>query len=77
MTKTVATTIIVLKKIPYQESSLIVSSISAEYGKVDFIVKGARRITKKKQPIVDLFRELNIEYRESRVVYIIQFPLIY
>ena len=66
MNKTISTKIIVLKKTVYQESSLIISSISAEYGKIDFVVKGARRITKKTQPIVDIFRELEVEYRESR-----------
>ena len=66
MNKTISTNIIVLKKLPYQESSLIISSISAEYGKIDFVVKGARKITKKEQPIVDIFRELSVEYRESK-----------
>ncbi len=65
MNKTISTKIIILKKTAYQESSLIVSTISAEYGKIDFVVKGARRITKNKQPIVDLFRELAVEFRES------------
>jgi DNA repair protein RecO len=66
MNNTISTNIIVLKKTVYQESSLIVSSISAEYGKVDFIIKGARRVTKKESPIVDIFRELAVEYRETR-----------
>ena len=66
MNKTISTNIIVLKKTAYQESSLIISSISAEYGKIDFVVKGARKITKKEQPIVDIFRELSVEYRESK-----------
>ena len=65
MNKTISTKIIVLKKTPYQESSLIISTISADYGKIDFVVKGARKITKKEQPIVDIFRELAVEYRES------------
>jgi DNA repair protein RecO len=66
MNKTISTKIIALKKTAYQESSLIISSISAEYGKIDFVVKGARRISKKEQPIVDIFRELAVEFRETR-----------
>ena len=66
MSKTISTKVIVLKKTAYQESSLIVSSISGEYGKIDFVVKGARRITKKSFPIVDVFHELAVEYRESK-----------
>ena len=66
MNKTISTNIIVLKKTAYQESSLIISSISAEYGKIDFVVKGARRIGKKEQPIVDIFRELAVEFKESK-----------
>ena len=65
MKKIISTRIIVLKKTAYQESSLIVSSISAEYGRLDFLVKGARRITQKEQPIVDIFRELDVKFRES------------
>ena len=64
--KTLTSNFIVLKKTPYQESSLIISAISSEYGKLSFVVKGARRITKTKQPIVDIFRELNIEFKESK-----------
>ncbi len=64
--KTLNSNFIVLKKAPYQESSLIITTISPEYGKLSFVVKGARRITKTKQPIVDLFRELTIEFKESK-----------
>jgi recombinational DNA repair protein (RecF pathway) len=59
------TTIIVLKKTLYQESSIIISSISPDYGKLDFLLRGEKRITKKRFPSVDLFRELNIEYKEK------------
>ena len=65
MNKTISTNVIVLRKSAYLESSLIISTISPEYGRVDFVIKGARKITKKAQPIIDLFRELAVEYKES------------
>jgi DNA repair protein RecO len=65
MNNRISTKIIVLKKTAYSESSLIVSTISPEYGKIDFLIKGARRITKHTQPVADIFRELSVEFRES------------
>lgn len=59
------TNIIVLRKTHYSESSLIISALSAEFGRLDFIVRGAKRIEKRKFPQVDLFRELNVVFRES------------
>ena len=66
MTNLYKTKIIVLKKAKFQESSLLINSISPELGRLDFVIKGALRIDKKKSPIVDLFRELEIEFKESK-----------
>lgn len=52
------TQFIVLRKIPYGETSWIVSSLSLEYGKLDFIIKGARKTSKRSFPVIDLFREI-------------------
>ncbi len=60
-----ATNLIVLKKVPFQESSLIISGLSAEHGKLDFLIKGAFRTGKKKFPAVDLFREIQADYRDQ------------
>lgn len=57
--------IIVLRKIPYSESSLVIATISLTHGRLDFIVKGALRLEKKKMPQVDLFRELSVNFREE------------
>ena len=59
------TSVIILRKTPYKETSIIVSSISPDYGRLDFIIRGALQITKIKSPIVDLFRELEIEFKEK------------
>ncbi len=55
------TRMIVLRKVAYSESSLIVSGITSESGRVDVLVKGGMRMTKGKMPVVDLFRELDID----------------
>jgi Recombination protein O N terminal. len=36
------TSYIILWKIPFQETGLIVSGFSEEYGRLDFLLKGAR-----------------------------------
>ena len=57
------TTCIVLRQTPFQESSLIVSGLSPDAGRLDFLVKGARGCGKKKFPGLGLFRELSLKYR--------------
>ena len=56
---------IILRKVPFQESSLVVSGISPEYGRLDFLLKGARGAGAKKFPFAGLFRELTVEFREN------------
>lgn len=63
--KLVSTQYIVLRKTPYMESSLIVSGISPTHGKIDFLVKGARKISKKESPEVDLFRIFNVQFADK------------
>lgn len=60
------TSYIILRKIPFQESSLIVSGLSPEFGRLDFLLKGARGTGAKKFPYAELFRELTIEFRPPR-----------
>ena len=58
---------IILRKIPFQESSLVVSGISPDYGRLDFLLKGARSSGGKKFPYAGLFRELQVEFRADPV----------
>lgn len=51
----------------YQESSLIVSGLSPDFGRLDFLLKGARGTGAKKFPYAELFRELVIEFRPPRL----------
>lgn len=56
---------IILRKIPYQESSLVVSGLSPDYGRLDFMLKGARSSGGKRFPYAGLFRELYVEFNEN------------
>ncbi len=56
------TTCIVLRHTPFQESSLIVSGISPDAGRLDFLLKGARGCGKKKFPELALFREFSLKF---------------
>ena len=57
---------IILRKVPFQESSLVVSGLSPDYGRLDFLLKGARGSGAKKFPYAGLFRELSVEFQENR-----------
>ncbi len=61
----VSTEIIILKKNSYRESSFIVSGLSPTYGRLDFYIKGAKRIGAKKFPLVDLFNQISVEFIEN------------
>ena len=59
----ISTAVLVLRKTPYSESSIIAATLSPEHGRIDFVIRGAKRISRKKTPQVDLFRELHAEFR--------------
>ncbi len=61
-----STELIVLRKTPYKESSLIISGLSPDYGRLDFMIRGARKFSKKKFPSVDLFREIHVEFQKRK-----------
>lgn len=56
----------ILRRTPYMESSLIVSGISPDFGRLDLLLRGARKTGKKSFPFAGLFRELSIEFRLPR-----------
>lgn len=60
------TSYILLRKTPFQESSLIVSGVSPDYGRIDFLLKGAKLVGKKKFPEAELFREFQVIFREAK-----------
>lgn len=61
----VSTQLIVLAKHPYRESAWIASGLSPDYGRFSVVVHGGQAESKEHPPAVDLFRELEIEFRES------------
>ena len=61
-----STRLLILRKTPYSDTSLVVAGVSPEAGQLHFLVRGARRIGKRQFPLADLFRELAIQYRPGR-----------
>lgn len=61
----VSTQLIVLAKHPYRESAWIASGLSPDYGRFSVVVHGGQAGSKEHPPAVDLFRELEVEFRES------------
>ena len=57
---------IVLRKTPFRESSLIVSGISPEYGRLDFIMRGHSSGKAGKFSVAGLVRELHIEFKSKK-----------
>lgn len=57
---------IILRKTPFRESSLIVSGISPELGRLDFIMRGYSSGKSGKFSIAGSFRELHIEFKTKK-----------
>ena len=62
----IATEIIVLSKQAYRETSLLLGGISPDFGKTSLVAQGALKISGRKFPEVDLFRELSVEFNEEK-----------
>lgn len=58
--KTERTRYIILRKTPYQETSLVIAGISSQHGRIDLMVRGGQKIGSKSLPVIDLFREIEI-----------------
>ena len=54
--------LLVLRKTQYRETSIIAAGLTPEHGRLDVIVKGAKKLSSKNFPAVDLFREIEIEF---------------
>lgn len=63
---TFKTRYMILRKTPFRDTSLVVAGVSADYGRLDFVLKGARAIGKRQFPTADVFREFHLEFRPSR-----------
>jgi DNA repair protein RecO len=61
----ITTELLVLRKTTYKETSIIINGLSPELGLVAFLVKGGKAVSKKKFPVVDLFREIRVEFKND------------
>ena len=62
MPEQLETDYIVLRKQEYGERALILSGISPEYGRLDFMLRGAVGGVKRAYPNIDIFRLLHIDF---------------
>ena len=62
----VRTPYLVLRKTEYSETSLVLAGITPESGRLHFLARGARRLGRRRFPVVDLFRVLEVVYRPGR-----------
>jgi len=65
MPEQLETDYIVLRKQEYGDRSLIISGISPEYGRLDFMLRGAVGGVKRAYPVVDIFRLLHITFTQG------------
>ncbi|MFT7484479.1 MAG: DNA repair protein RecO (recombination protein O) [Candidatus Paceibacteria bacterium] len=54
---------LVLRRHPYSESSLVVSALTREHGLVQFLARGAYRPRSRFYAVLDLFHELELEWK--------------
>ena len=57
--------LIVLAKSPYRESALLLNGISPDYGRLSLVLHGALKSADGKMPAADLYRELDVEFKEE------------
>ncbi|NOY75430.1 MAG: hypothetical protein GXP32_06525 [Kiritimatiellaeota bacterium] len=62
----IRTEMIILRKTPFQDSGLILAGLSAELGRLDVVLKGARSVGARKSNVADLFRVVGIEVNAER-----------
>lgn len=68
MKKSFSTQCIVLRRMPYRETSFLVHTLSRDHGKVDLVVKGCagNRGKSGKLDVPELFREYAVEYSPEK-----------
>jgi recombinational DNA repair protein (RecF pathway) len=61
----IETRFLVLRLTPYSDSSVVVAGLTPDLGQVHFLVRGAKLLGPKHFPMLDLFRVLQIRYRDT------------
>lgn len=59
----IKTELMVLKKLLYQENSLIIHGLSPDFGRLDLVAKGALKNHSGKFPAIDMFQQLKVEFK--------------
>jgi DNA repair protein RecO len=59
------TEIVIIRKYPYKDSSMIVAGLTPEFGKISLIIKGAFRKNNTNMPVIDLFRVLEVSLKKN------------
>ena len=60
----VSSPFLILKKIPYRESALLLQGLSPDYGKLSFVLHGGQSL-EKSAPKADIFREVEVEFEDD------------
>lgn len=60
------TSCIILRKTPFQETGLILACLSPDLGRIDLLCRGVRKFGKRSFPVISLFREISIDFREPK-----------
>lgn len=55
---------LILKKLPYRESALLLQGLSPDYGRLSFVLHGGQSL-KKSAPEADIFREVEVEFEDD------------
>jgi recombinational DNA repair protein (RecF pathway) len=61
----IETRFLVLRLTPYSDTSLIAAGLTPAWGQVHFLVRGAKQLGPKRFPLLDLFRLLQVSYRDT------------
>ena len=57
--------IVIIRKFPYKDSSMIAVGLTPELGKISLLIKGAFRKNKTNLPVIDLFRVLEVSLKKN------------
>lgn len=57
---------IILRKTPFQDTGLILACLSPDFGRIDLLCRGVRKFGKRSFPVIALFREISIDFKEPK-----------
>ncbi len=62
----IRTDFLVLRKTPFQETSLILAGVTPRHGQLRLMARGAKRVGRRQFPVLDLFRRVSVCCRAGR-----------